>query len=328
MPWILWATGGIQQLSATDIGRVVSARAGSTITDAQASTALARGSTTAVFKSIAGEIGDRSAFTPAEYESELRGGMPDPDETNGEPEMAQVPSNGEGDDLRDNGRTIDEFYYDEEQGRLVEGQPGDATDDALPGGVAQASLGGLGVVALAYGARAALRTIMGTATRITAAHWSALPSWARTALAAIGLGVGIDLATQLPVIPGESMLVDVFQGGGLGPGAGPGGTPGVAVVGTWTANGVKFYRLSDGRLAVQNKMGRWKVWRPKKPIVLMPGGANNLRTLLKADRLLNAQAKRIAAMLNRRSPRSRRSAGATKKDVVIVQNDGKSALLG
>jgi hypothetical protein len=96
----------------------------------------------------------------------------------------------------------------------------------------------------------------------------------------------------------------------------------VQVVGSWVANGVTFYRLADGKLAVQNKKGRWKVWRPKKPIVLYADGASNLKTMLRADKALNKQAKKIAAMLNRRAPKRRTS----KKDdqpTIIVQGSGR-----
>lgn len=126
--------------------------------------------------------------------------------------------------------------------------------------------------------------------------WNRVPGWVRTALAAVGIVEGINIVDDL-----------ISGGGGFGGEEfGPGG-PGVSVVGSWTANGVTFYRLSDGRLAVQNKKGRWKIWRPKKPIVLMPTGAGDLRTLLRADAVLNRQSKRIATMLNRRAPRPRRT---------------------
>jgi len=94
------------------------------------------------------------------------------------------------------------------------------------------------------------------------------------------------------------------------------------VVGSWVANGVTFYRLADGKLAVQNKRGRWKVWKPKKPIVLYADGASSLKMMLRADRALNKQAKKIAAMLNRRAPRPK----SRKKDdnpTIIVQGSGR-----
>jgi len=175
-------------------------------------------------------------------------------------------------------------------------------------------------------ARTLLRAAMGGATRITRAHWNRLPGWAQSLLAGVGLGVGIDLALDVPGIPGESIILG--GGGGGGPDLHMGqhltdGHLGVTVVGGWVANGVQFYRLSDGKLAVQNSKGRWKVWRPKKPIVLYSGGAVNLKTLLRADAVLNRQAKRIAAMLNRRAPRAKRSGKGAGNAPVIIQADGK-----
>ena len=96
----------------------------------------------------------------------------------------------------------------------------------------------------------------------------------------------------------------------------------VQVVGSWVANGVTFYRLADGKLAVQNKKGRWKVWKPKKPIVLYADGASNLKTMLRADRALNKQAKKIAAMLNRRAPR-RKSAPVSRGNPVVLGNNAR-----
>jgi len=206
-------------------------------------------------------------------------------------------------------------------------QPGDDLRD-LPG-VQAPGVAGLPVVAgagvLVQLALRIIRSAMGGATRVTAAHWNSLPAWARTALTAVGIGVGVDLALDIPGVPGESLIL---PGGGDAahfPTHMIDGHLGAHVVGGWVANGVQFYRLSDGKLAVQNKLGRWKVWRPKKPIVIMPGGANNLRTLLRADAVLNRQAKKIATMLNRRAPRGPRRKPGQKDGVVIIQNDGKTA---
>jgi len=131
----------------------------------------------------------------------------------------------------------------------------------------------------------------------TTIGWSSLPGWLRTVLSVAGftgfalLVDGVTDVEQLPNLPG-------FGGGTTSH-----VQHGAAVVGSWVANGVTFYRLADGKLAVQNKKGRWKVWRPKKPIVLYSSGAINVKTLIKADKVLAKQAKAIASMLNRRAPR-------------------------
>lgn len=150
--------------------------------------------------------------------------------------------------------------------------------------------------------------------------WAMMPSWIKTALGFLGITVAADIVI-------DRLLGSPDMPGGFG----VNGDHGVHlphdisahIVGSWVANEVTFYRLSDGRIAVQNKKGRWKVWRPKKPIVLMPTGAVDLRTLLRADAVLNKQAKRLAAMLNRRAPRQRRSKVPTVSDSVIVI-DGKA----
>ena len=145
--------------------------------------------------------------------------------------------------------------------------------------------------------------------------WAALPGWLKTVLSAAGFtGValivdGITDIEALPNLPG-------FGGGGAGDHV----MHGAAVVGSWMANDVTFYRLADGKLAVQNKKGRWKVWKPKRPIVLYAGGAINLKTMLKADKVLNKQAKQIAGMLNRRAPRTRRPSKPDRSVIVAAHS--------
>lgn len=135
--------------------------------------------------------------------------------------------------------------------------------------------------------------------------WDFLPDGVQTALRALGITETANLIFDLPGIPGDfPAFSDIFRGGdGAGNSATLAASLGVVVVGSWTANGVRFYRLADGRLAVQNKKGRWKVWRPKKPTVLYGTGAADLKTFLRADGILNRQSKKLAKALNRRSPR-------------------------
>jgi len=155
--------------------------------------------------------------------------------------------------------------------------------------------------------------------------WTSMPGWLRAALVGIGIPVGtmvtIDQAMGFGDGGGGSEIVP-FDGVG-GPLAHQ--TPhmvdghlGGHVVGSWIANGVTFYRLSDGKLAVQNKRGRWKTWKPKKPIVLFADGAGDLRTLLRADAAVTRQTKKLAAMINRRAPRPRRKQASP----VIIDHSG------
>jgi len=144
--------------------------------------------------------------------------------------------------------------------------------------------------------------------------WASLPGWLRTAMSALGftgLALVIDGVTEfeaLPNIPGF--------GGDRGTLAGDHVVHGAAVVGGWVANGVQFYRLADGKLAVQNKKGRWKVWKPKRPVVLYSGGSINIKTLIKADKIVTKQAKQLSGILNRRAPK--RKTPARSGDSVIV----------
>lgn len=147
--------------------------------------------------------------------------------------------------------------------------------------------------------------------------WNRLPSWLRSALAIVGVSaasIAVDDLFEEGVILGPS----------LPPAISPGASPlaQVQVVGSWVANGVTFYRLADGKLAVQNKKGRWKVWKPKRPIVLYSDGASNLKTMLRADKALNKQARKIATMLNRRAPR-RKSAPRSDTTPIILGNNAR-----
>lgn len=132
------------------------------------------------------------------------------------------------------------------------------------------------------------------ATRGTA-FWTRIPPWLRTTLNTLGVVAGYDILFDDDSDGGAA----VVPSGGV-PGTGMAMTPGVTVIGTWVANGITFYRLSNGYLAVQNSKGRWKTWKPKRPIVLMPSGAGDLRTLLRADRVVNTQIKKLDKIIRRR----------------------------
>lgn len=202
------------------------------------------------------------------------------------------------------------------------GETLEAEGDPFAGGVHE----GLSQASLLALALRLLGLLLGRATRVTTGAWSSLPGWARTVLAATGIGVGTDIAVHqvnpdVPTIPqgGLPMEDGVTQHLDI-----PGVHLGAHVIGGWVANGVSFYRLSNGQIAVQRKNGTWKVYRPPKPIVLMPTGSGDLRTLLRADAVITKQAKRIRAMLDRRAPRPRRStAGAQKATEVVVIEGSK-----
>ena len=196
---------------------------------------------------------------------------------------------------------------------------------------------------LAIAGRALKLILGGGGGRLTSAIWNSLPSFVRTVLIQFGIGIGalIAFSGDIPFItlPGQQSDFDESQEGGAiiptGPPVDiqigthpdiPGVHLGAHIIGSWNTNpanpalGVTFYRLSDGKLAVKNKKGKWKVWRPKKPIVLYASGASNLKTMLRADKALNKQAKAIAAMLNRRAPRPRKKDKDDKPTIVVASH--------
>lgn len=134
-------------------------------------------------------------------------------------------------------------------------------------------------------------------------------SWANLSSAQQATLVAAAGVAGLGIIDILDFPFDLGLLGGFGAGSSSSLTfqPGITLTPGWIANGVQFYYVSDGRLAVQNKRGRWKFWRPKKPIVLFATGAKDIRTMVRADKALNKQSKAIAGMLNRRAPRPRRS---------------------
>ncbi len=154
-----------------------------------------------------------------------------------------------------------------------------------------------------------LRTLTGGAGRVGGNIWTRIPSWLKSVLGVLGITEGAPFILEeiLDSSNGVAPSNGVVPTGPAGPGGMVDPRSFSQVVGTWDANGVTFYRLLDGRIAVQNKHGRWKVWRPKRPIVIMPTGASNLRLLLKADKVLDRQAKALDSMLNRRTRRSTRA---------------------
>jgi hypothetical protein len=217
-------------------------------------------------------------------------------------------------------------------------QPGDDLRDFEPTAFFNPAVNGAGTsipqpAATVSVAGRALRLILGGGGgRLTAAIWNSLPSPVRTALTQVGIGVGTWVAFRgdIPIItlPGQGNGDSAFESETGGPlqtrtvdiQIGEHVMHGAAVVGFWVANGVTFYRLQDGKIAVQNKKGRWKVWKPKKPIVLYADGASNLKTMLRADKALNKQAKKIASMLNRRAPRRKTSTPSSSTPVILGNN--------
>ena len=177
----------------------------------------------------------------------------------------------------------------------------------------------LGSSALARQAFNILRGLIQGTTRTGVNVWTSIPAWIRVALTSIGIPAGVSIAmSDEDEIPGPgdiarfgpelttrgdgTISIVPIPGGQL---VLENGVPANFVT-TWWANGVRFYRLVDGRMAVQNLKGTWKVWKPKKPVVIMPGGVSDLKSLLRADRIIDRQSKQLDKMLSRRTRRSTR----------------------
>lgn len=178
---------------------------------------------------------------------------------------------------------------------------------------------------IAAGIMFILTRIAGPGGRIAASRWQTLPGPIRGVLTALGVTEGLDILVSGVDLPSPSDVPELFGsgsddledavireyagGGGVDVFNGGGGMVpfGVTILHHWTANGVRFVRLSNGMLGAESRRKGWKFWRPKKPIVLFAGGAGNLRTFLRADRALNNQAKQLQKALNRRAPRRSRS---------------------
>jgi|TARA_Y100000310_G_scaffold337751_1_gene425652 hypothetical protein len=128
--------------------------------------------------------------------------------------------------------------------------------------------------------------------------WSRLPGWFQTVLVALGVEQGVDLLIDVDL----PSVGDVFElGGGLDAGDTVEiGRNTYTVASSWTANSVKFYRFNDGNLGVQNKHGVWKVWRPPKMVSLRTTGTPELGDLIKADKIVDKNAKKVARMLRGR----------------------------
>jgi len=199
-----------------------------------------------------------------------------------------------------------------------------------PAGVSQ-----IGLIALA------LRTLLamvGRGGRVTRLAYSRLATWQKFVLQGAGVVIGTILSNELV----DSLMGGDDGGDGVPQAQLPTGATGIVprigqhmdiegvhlgahIIGQWVANGVTFYKLSDGKQAVRRKNGTWRIWKPKKPIVLYSDGSSNLKTLLRADAAVTRQAKKLYAMLQRRAnpTRRRRKAPEPAPQVIHVDAGGR-----
>lgn len=130
-------------------------------------------------------------------------------------------------------------------------------------------------------------------------YWAQIPRWGQLALEAAGVAVG------------STIIVDTLQNqGGVGDvnpfdnlpslpefSMGGDGKLRTNIVKTWQANGATFYMLSDGRIAVRKKNGRWRVYRPARPIVMTAAGPANRRIFRRAAKALQKDVRESASIL-------------------------------
>jgi hypothetical protein len=165
------------------------------------------------------------------------------------------------------------------------------------------------------------------ATIGTRVGWSTLPGWARQVLVVLGITEGVPILFDtgeddtglVPIPPGfQAGPLDIPVPGFL-PGGGGNGAPGpptgddsatklvrALYVGGWHAGGWPFYRLADGRLAVRNRKGVWKIWRPKKPVVLFATGNRDMQDIHRADRIIEKETTKMKKTLSNRGFVTRR----------------------
>jgi len=80
------------------------------------------------------------------------------------------------------------------------------------------------------------------------------------------------------------------------------GYAGQNVAYSWSTGTAEFFRLTDGRIAVQKKNGVWKLYRPAKHIVIPRDP--KIGTLLRAHKKVNKMVSRLASKVPRKSRKS------------------------
>ena len=147
-----------------------------------------------------------------------------------------------------------------------------------------------------------LRTIMAVGGRITAGAWSAMPSWVKAGLALVGIEEGAEfiLSGDTDLDPGDALgsivggLGSLFGGGGGAPSSPTHALHG-GVAKSWKNDmtGLWGVKYADGWMGAQRKDGTWTVWKPKKPVVIFPGGASDIRDTLRAFKIAGTQIDKV-----------------------------------
>lgn len=94
------------------------------------------------------------------------------------------------------------------------------------------------------------------------------------------------------------------------------------VVKSWVANGTPFYLFMDGWQAAQKRNGTWKFWKPKKPVVYVPGGPMSKKNARRLASIYNAEKKRAKKEFNLVDSRQGQGARAAKPTVIVETGPG------
>jgi hypothetical protein len=94
------------------------------------------------------------------------------------------------------------------------------------------------------------------------------------------------------------------------------------VVKSWVANGTPFYLFMDGWQAAQKRNGTWKFWKPKKPVVYVPGGPMSKKNARRLASIYNAEKKRAKKEFNLVDSRQGQGTRTAKPTVIVETGPG------
>jgi len=95
------------------------------------------------------------------------------------------------------------------------------------------------------------------------------------------------------------------------------------VVKEWSTPTANFVLLEDGRGGAQKKDGTWTYYRYPKSTPIYASGARNLRDMLKADKALERQMRKVKKAVDRRFPKPGRKA----PQVQVIKESGAGELI-
>jgi hypothetical protein len=78
----------------------------------------------------------------------------------------------------------------------------------------------------------------------------------------------------------------------------------------------------DGWQAAQKRNGTWKFWKPKKPVVYVPGGPMSKKNARRLASIYNAEKKRAKKEFNLVDSRQGQGARAAKPTVIVETGPG------